>query len=210
MGNVLKIDGRYYIEFEARGLKYQQMAGDNEAQAWALLESIESKIRQGEMAIVVRDVPIPVFIKDFSEFALKTYPAKTAARLRSASDHFVVFLAEKYPEAGVLSHITPKVIEDYKFVLLRAGNKPWVINFTLLLLREMFQYSIKLGYLNDNPTLHIHFIPDTRKLKVKDQNNKGVQDFLAKGVTLFRLAQLLEFSDVLKAMRFYPYLRNPV
>ena len=210
MGNVLKIGDRFYIEFEARGLKYQQMAGDSEEQAWALLESIEVKIRQGEMAVFTRDVPIPVFIKDFSEFALETYPPKTAARLRAASDHFVISLAENYPSAVVLSHITPKVIEDYKFVLLRGGNKPWVINFTLLLLREMFQYSIKLGYLNDNPTLHISFIPDTRKLSVKDKNNKGVQEFLAKGVTLFRLAQLLEFSDVLKAMRFYPYLRHPV
>ena len=124
MGNVLKIGDRFYIEFEARGLKYQQMAGDDEAQAWALLESIEAKIRQGEMAVVIRDVPIPVFIKDFSEFALETYPPKTAARLRAASDHFVISLAENYPSAVVLSHITPKVIEDYKFVLLRGGNKP--------------------------------------------------------------------------------------
>ena len=210
MGKVLKIGDNYYIEFEARGLKYQQKAGDSEEQALAMLASTEAKIRQGEMNAVVRDVPVAVFRKDFSDFAVLSYPSKTTRRLESATAHFFNFVASNYFEATLLSNITPKVIEDYKFTLTTGGTKPWVVNFTLLLLREMFQYAIKLGYLNDNPTLHIRFVLDSRKPNRKDENNKEIQAFLAKGVTIFRLAQLLEFNDVLKSMRFYRYLRHPV
>ena len=35
--------------------------------------------------------------------------------------------------------------------------KPKLINFTLLLLRVVLDHGLKLGYINDNPTLHVRF-----------------------------------------------------
>lgn len=207
MGTVHKIGDTYYIEFEARGLKYQQIAGDNKEAAWKLLESIEAKIRDGEMGVVVRDIPIVVFFKDFFAFAVTSYPAKTVARLEQLLKHFIGFLNDQYPDVVLLSGLTPKVIEDYKFFLSRSEQKPWVINFSLLLLREILEYALKLGYLNDNPTLHIRFIADQRRERpVK----APIKEILDRGVSLFRLAHVLKFGDVLRAMVFFRYLRNPM
>ncbi|MCB9771343.1 MAG: phage integrase SAM-like domain-containing protein [Candidatus Omnitrophica bacterium] len=207
MGTVHKIGETYYIEFEARGLKYQQIAGDNKEAAMKLLESIEAKIRHGQMGVVVRDIPIAVFFKDYFEFARISYPAKTVARLEQLAKHFTGFLNTQYPNVMLLSGLTPKVIEDYKYFISRSEQKPWVINFSLLLLREIFEHALKLGYLNDNPTLHIRFVPDQRRNCIV---KASIKEILDKGVSLFRLAHLLKFSDVLRAMIFFRYLRNPM
>src|SRR5205085_2038820 len=57
---------------------------------------------------------------------------------------------------------TPRVLEQYKIYLntetkipVRPVNRTKAINLSFFLLFEIFQYAIKLGYLNDNPTLHI-------------------------------------------------------
>ena len=44
MGEIKKIGEEYYIEFYARGLKYQQQAGTDKRQAEELLRNIEEKI----------------------------------------------------------------------------------------------------------------------------------------------------------------------
>ena len=161
MGTVRKIGNDYYIEFEARGLKYQQKAGSDETAAWQLLFEIENKIKQGEMGIIVRDVETDIFFQDFLEYAQTQHTPKTVARYQSAVNHFAQFLKEKKPSVTKLSGVTPAVIEQYKTYLLKLSQnvgspiKPKVINFTLILLRDLFDYAIKLGYLNDNPTLHI-------------------------------------------------------
>ena len=187
MGTVRKIGEEYYIEFEARGLKYQQKAGRDEASAWKLLETTEAKIRHGEMSVIVRDVDIDIFIRDFVENIQPSYPPATVRRFHSALDHFKNFLARSSADFKTLSRLTPRVIEDYKNDLLRSGRlhdrplKPKVINLTLLLLREFFEYAIKLGYLNDNPTLHIRLLPVKSKAELHFLNEKKLkqwQEFL--------------------------------
>lgn len=209
MGTVKKIGDTYYVEFEARGLKYQQIAGTDEKAAWALLANIEAKIRGGEMGAVVRDAPLAVYFRDLDQYIQRTYPPSTARRLRSAAGHFQGFLKDKYPQNERLSQVTPKLIEEYKFFLLKSGRpvKPWIINFTLLLLRETFEYAVKTGHLNDNPTLHIKLIDDRR---VYNKRNKKVEDVLRKGVSVFRLAQMLKMRDVLRAMPFFPFIKDPL
>ncbi len=207
MGNVYKVGDLYYVEFEARGLKYQQLAGSDEAAARQLLESIEEKIRRGETNAVVRDIPVEIFRRNFLEYARQAYPLKTRKRLEQAFEHFGEFLCLKHSEILLLSGVTPKIIEDYRFEALKNRAKPWRINFTLLLLREVFEYAIKLGYLNDNPTLHIRFVADrNRRLP---RNNLG-REALAKGVSLFCLARVLRKDDILKLMPFFPLLRDPM
>lgn len=210
MGTIHKIGDTYYIEFEARGLKYQQKAGDDEVKARELLAATEEKIRRGEMSAVVRDVPIEIFVKDFAEFSVKNYPPRTDSRLQAALKHFTDFLARQYPNLFLLSVVTPKIIEEYKFFYARGGSKPWRINFTLLLLREIFEYAIKMGYLNDNPTLHIRCVQDKRKVPLWVTNDRLTLEVLEKGISLFILAKLLKTKDILKVMPFYTFLRQPV
>ena len=89
MGSVQRIRN---VEFEARGLKYQQLAGDNEIAAWSLLETIEAKIRQGQINGVDCHITVAAFWLNFNNFALGVYPTATTLRLEKAVGHFSNFL----------------------------------------------------------------------------------------------------------------------
>jgi len=158
MGSIKKIKDEYVIEFYARGLKYQQKAGSDRALAEKTLKEIEEKIARGEAALIVRDIDVDIFLHDFLDFAAKNYPSKTVIRFSSTAEHFGNFLKHDKAHIVKLSEVTPGVIEDYRASFFKNRGKkavkPSIVNLTLLLLRDIFEYAIKLGYINDNPTLH--------------------------------------------------------
>jgi|GEM_PF-1554633 len=165
MGDIHKIGDEYYIEFYARGLKYQQKAGPDRTYAEKLLREIETKIARGEMGTMVRDVDRDIFFKDFLDYAKTQYPLRTVQRYQKAIEHFDMFLNQRFSHVGKLSGFTPHVFEQYKIFLTKEAkhrNKeisPKMINLTLILWREVCEYARKIGYLNDNPLLHIKFLP---------------------------------------------------
>lgn len=204
MGTVRKMGQEYFIEFEARGLKYQQKAGADEPAAWKLLSEIEEKIACGEVGIVVRDVLVPAFLEDFLSTAATRYPAQTMNRFKSTANHFQEFLETQFRHVEVLSQITPKIVEAYKAQLRKASRRnefppnPKVINLTLLLLREIFEHGIRLGFLNDNPGLHVDFLSDWRK----ELSLISVED-LQKILTLAS-AQLQRVAKIILATGLHP------
>ena len=163
MGSVKKIGNDYFIEFNARGLLYQQKAGSDFRKAQLLLEEIEAKIAQGEMATIVRDVDADIFKATFLENFSKVHTIKTCQRYQLLVKHFYGFLAESYPHLKKLSQITPSVVQSYQEYLRGLKVKPGLINFSMYLLRDVLEYAIKLGYLNDNPTLHIRWFKTKKK-----------------------------------------------
>ena len=170
MGAVRKIENEYIIEYYARGLKYQQKAGNNRVKAKKLLAIIEEKIAQGELRAIVRDVDADIFLYDFLEFARENYPPKSFKRYGVMVGHFAEFIKQHLPQPCYLSHITPRVIEEYKTSLLKFNSRtesfsPALVNLTLRLLRDVLEYGIKLGLINDNPTLHIRLCPVTPRKK---------------------------------------------
>jgi len=161
MGTIRKSGNEYYIEFEARGLKYQQKAGTDKQKAEALLTEVEAKIRKGEMDAVVRDADTFLFLEDYLREAAGRFDPRSARRVRAAVAHFSGFLRDHFPKIERLSEVTPKIIEAYKTQLARQPAprvKPHTINLTLFLLRDMMDFAVKTGYLNDNPTLHIRLV----------------------------------------------------
>lgn len=162
MGTVKKIAEEYYIEFEARGLKYQQKAGADKQAALRLLKEVESKIAKGQMGVMARDADIDIFFADFSEYARSRHTLRTVTRFKGLLAHFQKFLGAEHATVNKLSQVTPGVLEHYKLYLQkktrlpgRVANKGKIINLSFFLLWEIFQYAIKSGYLNDNPALHI-------------------------------------------------------
>ena len=101
MGTVKKIGNEFYIEFEARGLKYQQKAGTSEDAAYALLYEIESKIRNGQMGAIVRDVDMDIFLHDFIEHARGLHTPRTIERFTDLIANFQRFL-ESSPVRSML------------------------------------------------------------------------------------------------------------
>lgn len=163
MGQMRKIGEDYYIEFYARGLLYQQKAGPGFDDAKKLLEEIEGKIERGEMNTVVRDIKRDIFFDSFLSYARGEHAPLTYQRFESMLKDFDRFLSENFSHHKKLSEITPQVLERYRSYLLQAiperHSKNNLVNLTLLLLKEVFEYSRKLGYLNDNPMVHVKFLP---------------------------------------------------
>ncbi len=160
MGEIHKIGEEYYIEFLARGLKYQQKVGGNRDAAEKALKEIEAKIARGEAAIIVRDVDLDIFLKDFSQYILTQHTPKTVERYQALINYFGTYLKKHHPQLHKLSEITPGILEQYKIYLLKNSPderkiKPRLINFTFILLADTLEYARKLSYLNDNPSIHI-------------------------------------------------------
>ena len=202
MGQIKKVGNEYYIEFYARGLLYQQKAGADRAQAERLLSEIETKIDRGEAATIVRDVDADIFFETFLEYAAKEHTPKTLEHYQSLVDNFIQFLSQ---EIHKLSSITPRVIEEYRFYLLeqKPRVKSEMINFYLFLLEDIFDYSIKLGYLNDNPTFHVRFLSQKYDT-ISTDKEKAVKDFIQKGVSFSKLYRLLELDDIFEIVCYIP------
>ncbi len=207
MGDIRKINDEYYIEFHARGLLYQQKAGKDIGRARQLLSEVESKIQQGEMGTLVRDVDIDIFFQTFLESARKEYALKSFRRFEAVIEDFHRFLKKEFSKVTKLSGVTPAVIDSYRAFLIKpapSSPKPKLVNFTLLLLRVVLEHGLKLGYINDNPTLHVRFskLPQRRcPVTLTDQDmERLLAGFLAEKKDLFiflagtgvRVAEALE------------------
>jgi site-specific recombinase XerD len=172
MGEIQKIDDEYYVEFMARGLKYQQKAGKDLQKAQELLRQIEDKIAKGELQTISREIALEVFFTEFFKYARTQYHPRTVQRLLATAAHFEKFLRPNFSDVKKLSQVTPRVIEEYKAAHSRqeGGHRlnAKKINLTLILLREILEYGIKSAYINDNPTLHIRLldIPPGRSLTI--------------------------------------------
>lgn len=155
MGNVKKVNDDYYVEFYARGLLYQQKAGKDLKQAEALLREIEEKIAKGELATIVREVDWDIFFQTYRENAFSSLPEITRIRYESTISHFCSFLKTRFRALTKISQLTPRLFEDYSGSLQNQRVSARIINLTIFILRDVMDYAIKLGYLNDNPTIHL-------------------------------------------------------
>lgn len=203
MGTIRKIGDEYFIEFTARGLKYQQKVGPGQARAEEALRQIEAQIARGEALAIVREIDLAFFFEQFLACARNEFGPKTAKRFMDLTLHFNAFLKRQYPDAGQLSEITPSIFEAYK-MHLTSSTRPVLVNFSILLLREMMEHGIKLGFINDNPTLHIRLLPWPGRNHRITRRYKLVRDLFAKRTSLGRICKLLSFSDIARIL----YYRN--
>jgi len=216
MGKIKKIGSDYYIEFIARGLRYQRIGGRTKRAAEILLKSIEDQIQEGELSTIVVDVAAKIFFDEFLNYAQQCHYPLTFRRYQKTVRHFQEFCASELSKNFKLSKVTPSVIESYRVSLVKQFEdssraiKPKVVNFTLILLRDVLDFAINLGYLNDNPTGHTRFVdaphskaPQTLNvqtcenlLKTRDSQLSDIIQLLLK--TGMRIEELvsLQWSEV--------------
>ncbi len=212
MGQIRKIDDVYYIEFFARGLMYSQLAGSDEQQAHKMLQEIEAKISKGEALTVVREIEVRVFFQQFLEYAKGEFSPKSLKRFALTCQHFSNFLLRVYPQVKKLSEVTPAVIEGYKAELVK-DVKPKVVNLSIVLLREVLEYGIKIGFINDNPTLHIVLLMLPPRVIRGGRRLERAKDLFSQGVRLEKICKILQLKDVAQIMfwsNFIPLKREDV
>ena len=201
MGQIRKVGDTYYIEFYARGLMYSKIAGSDLAAAQKLLEETEKMIAGGEALTVVRRIDLPVFFDQFIGYARKEFGPKSAARFQALIEHFQKFLKRQYPNLDQLAEITPSVLEAYKASRL-ASTKPHLVNFSILLLKDMLDYGIKIGFINDNPSAHVRLLKSPSRTLPPTARGRLARELLAKGTGLGKASKLLRLSDVGRMMHY--------
>ena len=202
MGTIRKIDNVYYIEFHARGLLYSQVAGPSLEEAQKLLNQVEEKIAGGEALTIVRHIDLPDFYERFLSQAREQYAPKTVKRFATTIEHFSDFLITDFPQIRQLAQLTPVILESYKGYLAKT-QKIKIVNLSILLVRDVLEYGIKLGFLNDNPSLHVRLLawPKNPERKLTDRYNMASQ-LLPKGLGLGKFAQLLKLPDISRAIYY--------
>lgn len=203
MGQIRKINDVYFIEFYARGLLYSQIAGSDLSYAKRLLQEIEAKISGGEALTITRHIELVDFFERYiSELTSQAFGKVTIQRFSSTIKHFTSFLQKDFPQIHRLDQLTPVIIEAYKRALT-PDQDPKIVNLTILLLREALEYGIKLGFINDNPTLHVRLLPWSKVMirKETDRYNK-VRQLLSQRVSLNKISQLLKISDIGRLLYF--------
>jgi hypothetical protein len=208
MGQIRKINGVYYIEFHARGLLYSQVAGNSMQEAQKLLHEVEEKIAGGEALTIARHIELADFFDRFLTEVKGQDPhsPRTVKRFESTIRHFSVFLHEGFPQARQLAQLTPAILESYKSYLTKT-QKIKAANLTILLVRDILDFGIKLGFINDNPSLHVRLLPWPKLMKRRMTARYGLAgQLIAQGVGLSKLAQLLKLPDVSRSVYFAPLI----
>jgi Phage integrase SAM-like domain len=202
MGQIRKINDVYYIEFYARGLLYSQAAGSDLQGARDLLQQVEAKIAGGEALTIARLIDLPDFFERFTDDASRLYSVKTVRRFSAVIERFNGFLKEHFSGIHRLDQIFPVVLESYKGYLART-QKPKTVNFNLLLMREVLESGIRLGFINDNPCLHVRLLPWPKRSPLKHTPRFDMaKRLLSQGVGLGKLTQLLKLPDIGRAFYF--------
>jgi site-specific recombinase XerD len=203
LGQIRKINDVYYIEFYARSLLYSQVAGSDLEQAQKLLQQVEEKIAGGEALTMARHIDLPDFFERFvAEAKTQSYSPKSVQRFTSTINHFSGFLSNDFPQVHQLAQLTPVVLESYKANLVKT-QKSKVVNLSILLIRDILEFGIKLGFINDNPSLHVRLLPWPKAPQRKLTARYGLaQQLLAKGVGISKLAQLLKLADISRVIYY--------
>jgi hypothetical protein len=212
MGQIRKVGEMYYIEFYARGLMYSQVAGTSEEEAQKLLAEVQSKIAQGESLTIVREIDLDVFFERFLGYAKEKFSDKSLKRFTSLWKHWIRFLNQDYPHIHKLSQITPVVVESYKVALTKT-SKPKIANLTILLLREILEYGIRIGFINDNPTLHISLLKLPLTKERTGPRSLMAKDLLKRSLPLEKVYSILKLTDVAQIMfwsNFIPLKREDI
>jgi hypothetical protein len=212
MGEIKKIGDTYYIEFYARGLMYSQVAGSSEEGARRLLEEVEAKISQGESLTIVREIYLELFFEKFLGYAQGRFSAKSIERFKDLWKHWIKFIQSAYPQITNLSQITPAVFESYKTVLMK-NTKPKLVNLTILLLREIMEYGIRIGFINDNPTLHISLLKLPTTPERTGGRSQAAKEVFRRNLSLEKACAILKLKDVGQVMywsNFIPLKREDV
>ncbi|MCA9406900.1 MAG: hypothetical protein KC684_10200 [Candidatus Omnitrophica bacterium] len=229
MGKVVKINGEYYVEFYGNGLLFRKKAGTDRALAEKILAEIEATTPQGVMDVPALDVEISILDGEYRAYVQEYCPPQTQQRFLTVLDDFLMFLKEDFPQITTLSGLTPKIIEAYKVRLIKNNLKEHSVNFVLLLLRNIFEFTIMKSWLNDNPTLHLKLfktqrrVPKTEgdspllgissaplaeKLRSRIEVNTIAKELLSRHVDMIKVARFLNIKDIARMMYYEPFFKE--
>lgn len=226
MGSIYKKDGQYFIEFYARGLLYRKNVKGNRDQAEEALREIEAQIAHGESQAVDPEFLIVDFFNLFREYIQSSQYAQTVIVYESFLKHFEGFLNIKHSSLVKSSELTPYIVEDYRGFLERDSSvftSDNLANIYLGLLEDAFEFAIRLGVLNDNPTIHTPYfdregaslvdLPEglLDKLSPEEKiafNSSSQGNEGSKNIKFVNFHKMLDIADICQSAQYYRFVKT--
>ncbi|MFH1692095.1 MAG: tyrosine-type recombinase/integrase [Candidatus Omnitrophota bacterium] len=163
-------NGNYFIDYRVNGRRFRKKVGRSKRIAELALKDIEVKVAKGELGFEVKDSDLEKLFVEFLQYSQTNHAPSSQKRYRAILDNFKSFL-KNYPYLTKISHLMPKLFEDYKAFRKEneAANK--TVNIELQTLGTMLNLAIKWGYATSNPVKGIG--------RLKEDNHKKPR-FLSK------------------------------
>jgi len=144
-------NGTYFVDYRINGKRFRKPVGRSKRVAELALKDIEVKIAKGELGFEKKDEGLISLFEQYLTYSRTNHAPATQKRYKAIVDNFKRFL-ESFPYITKISHLGPKIFEDYKAFRQaeETGNK--TINIELQTLRAIFNLAKTWGYTKENPT----------------------------------------------------------
>ncbi len=149
---VFQKNGAWWIDFYHQGKRIRRKVGPSKKVAEMALADVQVKMAKNDFLGVCE--PKKILLKDFAAEYLEYSRANKAKR--SHERDLLTLQGHALPLWGdmLISHFTPKVIEDYKVRRLEHVSAS-TVNRELDTIKNMFRKALEWGYLKTNPALHV-------------------------------------------------------
>lgn len=157
-------NGTYFVDYRINGRRFRKAVGPSKRIAELALKDIEVKVAKGELGFTPKDNSLEKLFEEYLTYSRTNHAPSSQKRYRAILDHLKFFLA-KYPYLTKISHLTPKLFEDYKSLRKEEGAANKTMNNELQTFRAMFYLAMKWGYASDNPVKGVTPFKDDKNKK---------------------------------------------
>ncbi|MFH1492777.1 MAG: site-specific integrase [Candidatus Omnitrophota bacterium] len=135
------------------------------------LKDIEVKIAKQEIGFDIKDDTLAKLFEEYSVYSKTNHAPNSIKRNRAAVDNFKRFL-NYHPFLTKISHITPKILEDYKAFRKKEEAQNRTVNLELGVIRFMFNLAIKWGFALHNPMKEVFFLKEDKNKRQRFLNKE--------------------------------------
>jgi site-specific recombinase XerD len=151
MATLRKRGNTYYADYRINGKRFRKTLGNSKKVAELALKDIEVKIAKNELGFDRKDETLKKLFEEYFDYSKINHKPGTGKRYGAILDNFKRFL-ETLPHINKISHLNPKIIEDYKSFRAKEGAHNKTINMEVMLLRSIFNLAKNWGFTKENPT----------------------------------------------------------
>lgn len=168
----------YYVDYRINGRRFRKKVGSSKKIAQLALKDIEVKIARGELGFEKKDADLNKLFEEFLSYSGINHAPNTQKRYNAIVNHFKAFLSE-YPFINKISHLGPKIFDDYKKWRFEQKAKGKTINMELQTFRAMFNLAKAWGYTKNNPTDNVKKMKLAKRISPRFLTKEECEKFLA-------------------------------
>ncbi|MCK9554952.1 tyrosine-type recombinase/integrase [bacterium] len=143
------------------------------------MKDIEVKLAKNEIGIIEKDHQLNKLFEEFLNYTKTNNAPVTHRRYHAIINNFKNYI-KQYPFITKISHLSPKLLEDYKSHRKELGASNRTVNMELQMIKTTLNLAIKWGYSKENPAINIRFLKEDKNKKARFLSKEECQILLEK------------------------------